>query len=194
MDSHTLEGLTLRLEAAERGLKAARRAMWMGSLLVVAAIGGAAWWITRAQPVGTPETLEAQHFVVRDAQGAARAVLQQSAGGSTQLVFFRDPLAGDEWRKHTSTGPFSFGVRALDGKQQLVLWDQDGSNFQLMTGTLLFSASDKPKLVLEATGGPKLMLADTTGNWQTLTSNLIADVTSRSAAKASTQTKHRRRR
>ena len=44
MDSHTLEGLTLRLEAAERALRGARRAMWMGSAIVALAIGGA--WLT----------------------------------------------------------------------------------------------------------------------------------------------------
>jgi len=195
MDSHTLEGLTLRLEAAERGLRGARRAMWMGSFLVVLAMGGAAWWFGRAQPMGTPETLEAQHFVVRDAQGAARAVLQQSAGGSTQLVFFRDPLAGEEWRKHTSTGPFSFGVRALNGGSQLTLWDKDGPNFQLMPGNLSFGGAEKPLVVLSTDGGPpRLWLADSTGNMQALTSSLIADVASRSAPKGGTPTKHRRRR
>jgi len=196
MDSHILEGLTLRLEAAERGLKSARRAMWMGSLLVVAAIGGGAWWVgQRLQTGGMPEVVEAQHFVVRDAQGAARAVLQQSAGGSTQLVFFRDPLAGDEWRKHTSTGPFSFGVRALNGGSQLTLWDTDGPNFQLMPGNLSFGGPDKPMVVIATDGGPpRLWLADTTGNAQALTADLIADVTAKSAAKASTQTKHHRRR
>ena len=196
MDSHTLEGLTLRLEAAERGLRSARRAMWTGSILVVLAVGGAAWWlISRAQVGVAPTTVEAQHFVVRDAQGAARAVLQQSAGGSTQLVFFRDPLAGEEWRKHTSTGPFSFGVRALNGGSQLTLWDTDGPNFQLMPGNLSFGGPDKPMVVIATDGGPpRLWLADTTGNAQALTADLIADVTAKSAAKASTQTKHHRRR
>jgi hypothetical protein len=169
--------------------------MWMGSFLVVLAMGGAAWWFGRAQPMGTPETLEAQHFVVRDAQGAARAVLQQSAGGSTQLVFFRDPLAGEEWRKHTSTGPFSFGVRALNGGSQLTLWDKDGPNFQLMPGNLSFGGAEKPLVVLSTDGGPpRLWLADSTGNMQALTSSLIADVASRSAPKGGTPTKHRRRR
>src|SRR5262249_43398119 len=114
MDSHILEGLTLRLEAAERGLRAARRTMWMGSVVVALAIGGAAYWMSqRAPAAGIPETLEAQRFVVRDAQGAARALFEQSEGGATQLVFFRDPVAGDGWRQQASTGPFSFGVRSL---------------------------------------------------------------------------------
>jgi hypothetical protein len=122
-------------------------------------------------------------------------VLQQSAGGSTQLVFFRDPLAGDEWRKHTSTGPFSFGVRALTGGSQLTLWDSAGPNFQLMPDNLSFNAADKPRVMIATDGGPpRLWLADTTGTMQALTSNLIADATAKSAAKASTQTKHRRRR
>lgn len=194
MDSHTLEGLTLRLEAAERGLRGARRAMWMGSLLVVAAIGGAVWWMSREQVAGTPETLEAQHFIVRDAQGAARAVLQQSAGGSTQLVFFQDPLAGDEWRKHTSTGPFSFGVRALNGGSQLMLHDTSDRDFQLMPSNLSFSDTDKLKVLIATDGGsPRLLLADSTGDPQVLTTNVLADAAKRSA-KPNPAPKHRRRR
>ena len=193
MESHILEGLTLRLEAAERGLSSARRAMWMGSLLVVAATGGAVWWVSRAPVVETPETVEAQHFIVRDAQGAARAVLQQSAGGSTQLVFFRDPLIGDEWRQHTSTGPFSFGVRALDGGSQMVFNDREGGTLQFAPTGLALTRGGVLRLSFEpGESEPRIGLVDSTGKTQALTPSLLASV-AKPAAKAGTQPKRRRR-
>ena len=193
MDSHILEGLTLRLEAAERGLRGARRAMWMGSILVVLAIGGAAWWlITRAQ-VGTPTTIEAQHFVVRDAQGAARGLLELTDDGATQLVFFRDALPGEEWRAHAKAGPFSFGVRSLSAHSQLVLGDREGANCQLTTGNLSFAINERPKLMLGTDStGSRIWLADTTGNMQVLSAGLLADVAARRSEKASHPPKRRR--
>src|SRR5262245_66696810 len=112
MDSHTLEGLTLRLEAAERGLKAARRAIWTGSVLVMLGAGGAVYWLSeRMTAAATPETVEAQHFVVRDAQGFARGVFESLGEGGTQLVGFRDPRPSDQWREPAGTGPCRLGVR-----------------------------------------------------------------------------------
>src|SRR5262249_12359340 len=111
MDSHTLEGLTARLEAAQRGLKSARQAMGLGSVVILLVVGAAVWWYVDPTlgRVASQTTVEAQHFIVRDAQGAARAALELSEDGATQLVFFQDPLAGDQWRGHSKLGPFSFG-------------------------------------------------------------------------------------
>jgi len=195
MDSHTLEGLTLRLEAAERGLRGARRAMWMGSFLVVLAMGGAAWWVSNAIPAGVaPATVEAQQFIVRDAQGLARAVFESLPNGGTQLVFFRDPAPGDRWREQTGTGPFSFGVRSLRDHSQLALSDRDGATFQLMSGNLSFSKNEGPKVAFATdSAGGRIWLADSTGNMQVLSAGLLADVAKRSA-KSSPAPKHRRRR
>jgi len=194
MDSHTLEGLTLRLEAAERGLRGARRAMWLGSILVVLAIGGAAWWlISRAQVGPPPTTIEAQRFIVRDAQGSARAVLQAMDSGGTQLVFFRDPLPGDRWRESVGNGPFSFGVRSLSTHSQLMLTDRDGGDFQLTTGNLSFTFEDKPKVMLATDGGPpRIWLADSTGTMQMLSAGLLADVAAKRSEHVSHPPKHRR--
>ena len=195
MDSHTLEGLTLRLEAAERGLRGARRAMWMGSLLVAAAIGGGAWWVVNNMPTGaSQETVEAQHFVVRDAQGAARAVLETESPGGTQLVFFRDPQPGDAWRERTGPGPFSFGVRALSARTQLMLWDRDGANLQIMPGDIGMAINDKVRLTLEGGGDPRLWIADSTGKAQALSFGLLADLVAKHSASPSPAPKHRRRR
>ena len=196
MDSHTLEGLTLRLEAAERGLRGARRAMWMGSILVVLAVGGAAWWlISRAQVGIAPTTVEAQHFVVRDDQGSARAVLELSDAGNAQLVFFRDPLPGDGWREHAGSGPFSFGVRSLSAHSQLMLSDRDGTNFQLTTDHLSFDSTGTPRLLLGANGrGSRMWLADSTGSMAMLSANMIADALGKGSVKASAPPRHRRRR
>ena len=195
MDDHTLEGLTLRLEAAERGLRGARRAMWMGSLLVAAAIGGGAWWLAAHLPAsGTQETVEAQHFVVRDAQGNARGVLESLANGGTQLVIFRDPLPGDGWRERTGPGPFSFGIRTLTASSQLMLWDRNGGNLQVMPGSVAMASNEKPIVVLESGGGnAKLWLADSTGGMQALNAGLIADAAAKPGAKPSASPKHRRR-
>ena len=193
MDSHTLEGLTLRLEAAERALRGARRAMWTGSILVALAMGGAAWWVVNNMPsTASRETVEAQHFVVRDAQGLARAVLEANNG--TQLVIFRDPLPGDGWREHTGPGPFSFGVRTLSASSQLMLENRDGASLQVTPGSVGMANKDVPKVVLEAgTGDAKLWLADSTGKMQTLDPGLLAAALSKPAAKASATAKHRRR-
>jgi hypothetical protein len=193
MDSHTLEGLTLRLEAAERGLRGAKRAMWTGSILIVLAVGGAVWWMgTRAPVTGIPETVEAQRFIVRDGQGAARAMLEQSEGGATQLVFFRDPLAGEGWRQHASTGPFSFGARAVSAGSQLMLSDRDSGNFQLTTGNMSFTRGDKPSVLLATDGGQsRIWLSDSTGNMQVLSAGLLADVAAKPSVRASHPPKRR---
>ena len=194
MDSHTLEGLTLRLEAAERGLRGARRAMWMGSFLVVLAMGGAAWWASNHMSAAVPSaTVEAQQFVVRDGQGLAHAVLESLESGGTQLVFFRDPVAGEAWRQHTGTGPFSFGVRALSANSQLMISDRDGGQLQITSENLSFGRSGKPDMLLATDGGAsRIWLADSTGNMQALSAGLIAEVAKR-AAPASHTTKRRRR-
>lgn len=196
MDSHTLEGLTLRLEAAERGLRGARRAMWFGSILVALAIGGGAWWLAGHLPAGgSQETVEAQHFVVRDAQGAARAVLETSGAGSSQLVFFRDALPGDGWRQGAGSGPFSFGVRSLSAHSQLLLSDRDGSNLQLTTNNLSFDSTGTPRLLLGADArGSRLWLSDTTGSMKMLNADLLADALAKRGVKASPAPKHRRKR
>lgn len=193
MESHVLEGLTLRLEAAERGLRAARRAMWTGSILVALAIGGGAWWVASHLPAGTSrESIEAQHFVVRDAQGQARAVLESSEGGSTQLVFLRDPVAGDAWR--TGAGPYSFGVRSLSARSQVMLSDRDGTNFQLTTDNLSFDSTGTTRLLLGADQrGARIWLADSTGSMQVLNAGLLADANAKRTAKPGPAPKHRRR-
>ena len=193
MDSHTLEGLTLRLEAAERALRGARRAMWTGSILVALAIGGGAWWVGTHLPAGTShESIEAQHFVVRDAQGQARAVLEATDGGSTQIVFLRDPVAGDAWR--TSTGPYSFGVRSLSARSQVMLSDRDGTNFQLTTDNMSFDSTGTARLLLGADQrGARIWLADSTGTMQMLNAGLLADASAKRGTKPSPAPKHRRR-
>jgi hypothetical protein len=195
MDSHILEGLTLRLEAAERGLRAARRAMWTGSILVAAAIGGGAWWVASHLPTGAAaETVEAQHFVVRDAQGQARAVLESSEGGSTQLVFLRDPIAGDGWRGRANAGPYSFGVRSISARSQVMLSDRDGTNFQLTTDNLSFDSTGTTRLLLGADQrGARIWLADSTGSMQLLNAGLLADAAAKLSPKPSPAPKHRRR-
>ena len=195
MDSHTLEGLTLRLEAAERGLRGARRAMWMGSILVVLAIGGGVWWFGIRAQVGTPPaTIEAQHFVVRDAQGFARGVLESLPNGGTQLVIFRDPQPGDRWRELTGPGPFSFGVRTLSASSQLMLWNRDGANLQIMPGSVGMANRDMSRVVLESgPGDARLWLADSTGKMQVLNAALLADVAAKGSARPSAPAKHRRR-
>jgi len=195
MDSHILEGLTLRLEATERALRAARRAMWMGSFLVVLAMCGAAWWVTNRMPTAVaPATVEAQQFIVRDAQGFARAVFESLPNGGTQLVVFRDPQPGEKWRERTGTGPFSFGLRSLSNTTQLMLNDRDGATFQLMSGNFSFSKNDTPMVTLATDpAGGRIWLADSTGHMQVLSAGLLADVAKRSA-KPSPVPKHRRRR
>ena len=193
MDSHILEGLTLRLEAAERGLRGARRALWTGSILVAAAIGGGAWWVVNHLPTSAShETVEAQHFVVRDAQGLAHAVLESSEGGSTQLVFLRDPVAGDGWR--SSAGPYSFGVRSLSARSQVMLSDRDGTNFQLTTGNLSFDSTGTPRLLLGADArGSRIWLRDSTGTMQILNAGLLADAGAKRSPKPGAPAKHRRK-
>jgi len=195
MDSHTLEGLTLRLEAAERGLRGARRVIWMGSFLVVLAMGAAAWWVVGQMPTGAAAaTVEAQQFVVRDAQGFARAVFESLPSGGTQLVIFRDPQPGDRWREQTGTGPFSFGVRSLSAYSQLMLSDREGATFQLMGGNLSFSRNETPRVALATdSAGGRIWLADSTGNMQVLSAGLLAEVAKR-GAKPTPAPKHRRRR
>jgi hypothetical protein len=195
MDSHTLEGLTLRLEAAERGLRGARRALWMGSLLVALAMGGAAWWVVRSVPTGAvQETVEAQHFVVRDGQGLARAVLESSDGGNTQIVFLRDPVAADGWRDRAKAGPFSFGVRSLSAHSQVMLSDRGGVNVQLTTDHLSFDSTGTSRLLLGADErGARIWLSDSTGSMQVLTAGLLAQAAKRTA-KPSPPPKRRRRR
>ena len=196
MDSHTLEGLTLRLEAAERALRGARRAMWMGSVIVALAIGGAAYWLVRHQPTGaSSETVEAQHFVVRDGQGLARGVFEALADGGTQLVIFRDPKPGDGWRGGVHTGPVNFGVRSLSANSQLLLSDRDGSNVQLTTANLSFDTTGTPRLLLGADGrGSRIWLADSTGAMQMLSAGLLADASGRRSSKPGPVPKHRRKR
>jgi hypothetical protein len=194
MDSHILEGLTLRLEAAERELRGARRAMWMGSFLVVLAIGGGAWWVsdTMMRSSAAGGTIEAQQFVVRDAQGRAHGVLESLDSGGTQLVFFRDPVPGEKWRELTGTGPFSFGVRSLRANSQLVLSDREGGQLQVTSENLSFGESGKPDMLLATDGGTsRIWLADSTGTMQALSASLIADATKR-AAPASKAPKRRR--
>src|SRR5262249_3911637 len=131
MDSHTLEVLTERIEAAERGLRAARRAIVLGSIVVLLVVGGAVWWYfdPTFSALGRgegPEAGEAQQCIVRDAQGAARAALELSEAGALQLVFYQDPLPEDAWREHSANGPFGFGVRSTTTGPQLLLNDRDG--------------------------------------------------------------------
>ena len=195
MDSHTLEGLTLRLEAAERGLRGARRAMWMGSFLIVLAIGGAAWWLVDRAQIGTPPTtIEAQHFVVRDAQGSARAVLEAMDSGGTQLVFFRDPVPEDRWREFVGNGPFGFGVRSSPGAHsQLLLGDRDGRNLVLTPTNLFFDIHNTPKLLLGTDGAEsRIWLADSTGNMKMLNASLLGDILAKRSEKVSHPPKHRR--
>src|SRR5262245_44324918 len=131
MDSHTLEVLTGRIEAAERALGAARRAIWLGSLVVLLVLGAAVWWAVDPTfgrgAISGPKEVEAQRFILRDTHGDARAVLEAMDSGGTQLVFFRDPLPGDTWRDHAGNGPFSFGVRSLASMSQLALSSRDES-------------------------------------------------------------------
>jgi len=196
MDSHTLEGLTLRLEAAERALRGARRAMWTGSAIVALAIGGAAYWlVSHAPPGASHETIEAQHFVVRDGQGLARGVFEALDDGGTQLVVFRDPKPGDGWRGDVHTGPVNFGVRSLSAHSQLLLSDRDGSNVQLTTGNLSFDTTGTPRLLLGADGrGSRIWLADSTGAMQVLNAGLLADASGKKGNKPSAPSKHRRKR
>ena len=196
MDSHILEGLTLRLEAAERGLRGARRAMWTGSILVALAIGGGAWWVASHLPAAAAsETVEAQHFVVRDGQGQARAVLESSEGGSTQLVFLRDPIAGDGWRAGANAGPYSFGVRSLSARSQVMLSDRGGTTFQLTTDNMSFDSTGTTRLLLGADQrGARIWLADSTGAMQRLDAGLLADAAGKHSPKPGTPAKHRRRR
>jgi hypothetical protein len=194
VDSHTLEGLTLRLETAERGLRAARRAMWLGSILVVLAIGGAAWWLGgRLQVGGTPEVVEAQRFVVRDAQGEARAVLEAMPSGGTQLVFFRDPLPGETWRERETGGPFSFGARSLSAHTQLMLDSREGGSFQLSPEKLSFDGPQGLLMLGTDSGKTGLSLPDSTG-MKMLDARLLADILAKSSPKASPPPKHRRKR
>src|SRR5262245_11786247 len=196
MDSHTLEGLTLRLEAAERGLKAARRAIWTGSLLVMLGAGGAVYWLSeRMTAAGAPEAVEAQHFVVRDAQGFARGVFESLGEGGTQLVVFRGPRPGDQWRERAGTGPFSFGVRSLRDQSQLMLGDRDGAVFQLMSSNLSFTRPDSSRMFITTDdAGSRIWLADWAGSMQVLMAGPITDALAKRAAPASHLTRHRRRR
>jgi hypothetical protein len=195
MDSHTLEGLTLRLEATERALRGARRAMWTGSILVALAIGGGAWWVVNNMPTSTSqETVDAQHFVVRDGQGFARGVLESLPNNGTQFVIFRDPLPGDQWRGHTGSGPFSFGVRTLSANSQFMLSTRDGSDIQVTPGSIAMGTKGNATVVLEsAAGNPRLWLMDSTGTGQALSAGLLADLAAKHAAKPAPAPKHRRR-
>jgi len=193
MDSHTLEGLTARLEAAERGLTGARRAIWTGSVLVALSIGGAVWWWVGSPRIGTGAgTVEAQHFVVRDANGAARAALELTDDGATQLVFFQDPLPGDEWRSRAKTGPFRFGVRSVRSLSQLVLADPSGAALQFTPGEMSMTQSGTPGLVLEARPIPAIYLSDSTGHVQVLNSAALNDLLAKRATAPARPPKHRR--
>jgi len=192
MDSHTLEVLTVRIEAAERALKSARRAIWLGSFVVLLAIGGAVWWAldpTFGRGVG-PKTgegqqVEAQRFVVRDAQGAARAVLGVSDGGATQLVFLQDGVPGDAWRQHEEDGPFSFGVRTISSGPQLLLNGRDGKRFGVTPTDLTLNSKD-PGVGVVLTSSPsgeaQIGLADSTGTMQIVSAGTLKELLSKRAA------------
>ena len=80
------ELLQRRLAALERGAAASRRAaaVWRGvavlaiAVAVVVASGSAA---THAQPANVAAVVEARQFVLRDADGRARAILRMDADG-----------------------------------------------------------------------------------------------------------------
>jgi hypothetical protein len=198
MDSHTLEILTVRIEAAERALRSARRAMWLGSIVVLLVSAGAVLWAldpTLGRGPGKESgTVEAQRFVVRDAQGSARAVLEALPSGGTQLVFFREPLAGDTWREHTGTGPFSFGVRSVRDLSQLVLSNSSGEDLQFTPANLSMGKHQTPGFVVSAGPTPGIWLADSTGRMQMLNANVIADVLAKHPEPARPPQKHRRKR
>jgi hypothetical protein len=193
MDSHTLEGLTARLEAAELGLRKARQAMLLGSFVVLLVIGGAVWWWVGSPRVGTGAgTVEAQHFVVRDANGAARAALELTEDGATQLVFYQDPLPGEDWRLHAKTGPFRFGVRSVRDLSQLVLSDPSGAALQFTPAELSMGQTPTPGLVFTARPIPAIYLSDSTGHGQMLTAAALDDLLAKRAAVPARPPKHRR--
>jgi len=190
MDSHTLEVLTERIEAAERGLRAARRALLLGSVVVLLVVGGAVWWYldpTLGRGEG-PKTVEAQHFIVRDAQGAARAALELSEAGSVQLVFYQDPLPGDAWREHAGDGPFGFGVRSTSTGPQLLLNDHDGKRLQASPTDLTLASG----VVLTSSGGEaQIGLRDSSGATFLLGANTLKQLLSKPAAPVHTPTRRR---
>jgi len=196
MDSHTLEVLTERIEGAERGLRAARRAIVLGSVVVLLVVGGAVWWYldpTLGRGEG-PKTVEAQHFIVRDAQGAARAALELSDAGSVQLVFFQDPLPGDAWREHSANGPFSFGVRSTRDLTQLLIADRNGGGLSYSPGNLMMGPRETPSLVLDShPPTPAIYLADSTRHMQMLSANSLAGLLSKPAAPARSPSRRRHR-
>jgi hypothetical protein len=169
--------------------------MWLGSILVVLAIGGAAWWLGgHVSASGTPEVVEAQRFIVRDGQGSARAVLEAMPSGGTQLVFFRDPLPGETWRERETGGPFSFAVRVLSAHSQLMLGNRDGDSFQISPANLFFDSPQGVKLMLGSDSGKMgIMFPDSTG-MKMLDARLLADILAKSSPKASPPPKHRRKR
>jgi hypothetical protein len=197
MDSHTLEVLTERIEAAERGLKGARQAIWLGSVVVLLVFGGAVWWYL--DPTlgrgGGPKTVEAQHFVVRDAQGAARAALEVSNGGAIQLVFFQEPLPGEAWREHQEDGPFSFGVRSITTGPQLLLNNREGKRIGITpTDLTLDSRGHGIGVVLSSSpsGEAQIGLADSTGNMHMIGAGALGELLSKRAAAPSHPPRRRR--
>ena len=140
----------------------------MGVLLMAALIAFQARG--RSSPGPGAGTIEAQRFVVRDAQGRARAVLQSLESNGAQLVFFREPLAGDRWRSQVMPGPFAFGVRDWRGNPQLVLTNAEGAQVALMPNSLALSRSDRGLVLIELppVAGGRIILADTSGTRTTL--------------------------
>ena len=203
MDSHTLEVLTERIEAAERALRAARRAIWLGSFVVLLVLGGAVWWAL--DPTfgrgGGPKTVEgqqfeAQRFVVRDPSGAARAVLGVSDGGATQLVFLQDGLAGDAWRQHEEDGPFSFGVRTISSGPQLLLNSRDGKRLGVTPTDLTLNSKDAGVgvvLTSSPSGEAQIGLADSTGSVQMVSAGALRELLSKRATAPGRPSKRRHR-
>jgi len=110
-------------------------------------------------------TIEGRNFVVRDAHGNARAVLQSMDPVGVQLVFFRDPLPGDTWRDRAGQGPFSFAVRDWRGNAQMTMSKRDEGRLDFQPGSIAMSRGEKPTLVLylTANGEGRINLIDSTG-------------------------------
>jgi hypothetical protein len=109
-------------------------------------------------------------------------------------VFLRDPIAGDGWRGRANAGPYSFGVRSISARSQVMLSDRDGTNFQLTTDNLSFDSTGTTRLLLGADQrGARIWLADSTGSMQLLNAPLLADAAAKRSPKPGPAPKHRRR-
>src|SRR5262249_18641750 len=134
-----------------------------GVLLIATLIG---LEVSRRPPRATQgDTIEARNFVVLDAQGRARAVLQSMADPlGVQLVFFRDPISKDAWRDQAGQWPFSFGVRGWRGNAQMIVNARDGEQLTVLPTSLAMGGRGGISLLLSGEGGEgRIHLVDSTG-------------------------------